>query len=1510
VRANLVDATGNTRTLAFNLQNPGIDYTVDFQRGLVAFNTTLNYAWTAAVAYKYVDASGNTRSVGYTPAGTFDFTSSNLAVPADGRTRDSAHLIQDFNTSNGTSGYQLMMMNHYSLGYQNIVNPQTDSGFLIKVFKTSGVEVPIPQPSNPVASDQIYLIDPHFGVIQFHNLYPFQGTSAAGDNPTPLYSNNFDPSRLDAYDALHNGRLGTSTQNDGNLYRIHVEFKSQITTFQLGHTGVIKDSEVIKKDGSKLRRDTDYTIDYDTGFITFMNPDSISSSTNITIAYEYMPFGGKYQSNLFGARAEYDLIPSKFSVGSTYLYNASQSPQDIPDITAAPTALSLIDADAKLSLNPEDFGMLAAPVLGKVKVPVSVDVTAEGAYSTYQVNTYRYSGENGLAMVDNFEGSDNVQTLPMDNNSWFPASAPVQMSDPTARHYVSQSVVFELGRIPLNSNDKKNQLRWDYSNLGSTSWDGFVYPISTSGTNMNGYRYVEISVFSGADATQQATLHFDLGIVSEDSNGNSRLNFEGDGLTLGPGDDVGILHYLFGFLGNGQRDVRPDPGPVQGIYPANYPKNYWGSDNGRLNTEDLDKNDHLDTMQSYYEYNYTLSPGWNFIKIPLTAYTNRLGDPLPTDQVQSANFLSFVKHVRLWASGPANGHASGFIQFESVQLTGNKWQPTVATNYVDGAGNQPGVPPANKFNAITISKSIDDSYVSNTNFFIYDQSNADQELRNERALSLEYNLNNQDVVAPGTSTLPAEAAYFLSRQLTTGTGFSYSNYTYLRLDLFKKTFTENGEVFFVRFGIDSNNYYQYNFLLDTVPVGTWHTIQANLDGSDQNRVSHFQAGVVPSLNQVTQISIGILNPNSLGQNEIIWINNLRVTDAQARQGKALRITSNTKISDVLTVGTDNRDVDSDFLSIDETPTGKQHNNQSSVNAAVTKYSFLPVKTGWSRTETFTQKEHRDDPSYTSNFAIPDITNETINGEVGYTQISGMDVSFKASQSRKVTEYINQSYNINNQEKTSVLNPGLSYSLPKSLGNFSLGSSTFTGNLTLNNDQTTFDNNFITALNNTVTGLAGTNFAPRTDLYNRWTDSRQERYAYNGSYQPLNFISITPNFTYNQTSQRGFLTLYRFYAGLDPAYSPGNTRYFSDAYRVSNYDRTAKLDVNLLRIPSLTPTFSYSMSNARDYVNDTYSIPNGSLGLRTGFAPGDLVGWSQFPKFNLGRNYTESATFQHNPDEISDPISALDNQTLWWINPLTFTNTSPIFDGAFINSKTYTDTLNTTLYMGPDLSLSPQYTNTWSRKMNLSNFNTTKTLSVGSTLVWSRVPLLQKLIDLQSFNLDFQYKENQNFDTNNLETSRDTGYTANLTLPFRFSSDLSGSLTGGYITDMNQNGQDLDVIIFQNHYTAGGSIAYNLHMLEPIRLPDFWPFMGAQLKLEQALRVVDSLTVDSVRNTEQNITGQELNTDTITNDTTLDYSLWKNVLGNVKITNQWYYNRTLADKDYYALSLTLGLTATF
>lgn len=1495
----------SARNWAFNRYSPGVDFTVDHERGILTFTSAIQYSWSVVVAYRYYDSAGGVHSVGYTPSGDVDLTPDALVVPADRSTRDSAHLLQDFDPISGDTDTRMMIMNRYSLGYQNIYNPQLDSDFKIKIFTTSGEERQIPQPSDPLSAEKVYTIDPSFGTIRFRHLYPFQ-------EGTLYTSDTYDPNRRDAYNRLYNPRLGSAVLNSVSQYRIHVEFKNQISNFQLGHYNVIKNSEVIKKDGARLRRDSDYYIDYDSGYITFTNPDAIASSTEITVSYEYLPFGGKYQSNLFGARGEFDLVPSKLTLGSTFLYNASQAPQDIPDIGSSPSSLSLLDGDARLSLNPDDFSSLLTPVLGPAKLPLSLDASVEGAYSTYEVNTYRRAGENGVALIDNFEGSDNVLTLPTDNNAWFPSSAPVQLTDPIARRFISRSDAYELGRVPVNNDDKKHQLRLTYSGLSDGTWDGLVYSLASAGTNLHDYRYLEMSVYCEASAASPVQVRFDLGIVSEDANGNGAPgpDVEGDGQTQLTGYDVGIVNTV-AFVNNqrtwGRRPDGPDGRPPQfGIYPPDYvrwprvgsPTGYWGEANNRLDSEDLDRNDQLDTSQSYYEYSVTLSPGWNYLKIPLTQFTSRLGDNLPTSDVTSTTFLSYVKHIRMWLTGTTAAPSDGYVQFESLQFTGNKWQAQVAPGAQDRAGNPLSEPSPAKFNATTISRETDPGYVPNTNFYIYDKNNEAEELLNERSLQLTYSLDRDDVVDPDSPSLAGQSLYYLTRQLSTTTGYNYTNYRYLRVDVFKKVPTAYGESLFIRLGPDVNNYYQYTLSLDTVPVGTWHTLTMRLDGSDQNRLANFQTRVIPGLNQVKEVRIGILAPNGTGRPEALWLNNLRVTDGQSRMGGALRLTTSSKLADLLTVGTELRDVDSDFMTIDEAASGKQHVQSSGVNAAVTALTSLPVRVNWRRDANFTEPEHRSDPVFSNNYSTPDVSAEYLGGDVTYAQISGLDLRFSGERRDRNTEYLLQTYNVNNREHTLILTPQLSYTLPPQLFGWSLGSSTFNGSFGYQDQHTVYD-------------PYGVSLTSRSDLFDKWSHTRTESYSYRGNYQPIEFLSVAPGFTYNQVSGRGVLSNYSFYGDLAQRTETGAIRYFSESFRLAKVDRILSLTTKLQKLPVLRdPTVGYQMTLGRDYVSDIFT-PNGTLDLNLGLALGDAFGWSQFPLFNASRRYAMSGTFYHRQYETYDPISGLDPLHVWLFDLAHFEGTDPGYlDKAYTSSKSYTDSVGSLITLTSDLNLSPRYEFAWKRIGNQYNFTVSKNLSLGSRLEWSRVPYLTEWLSLTTLSLDYSYRRTQNIDASNTEILRTTSQTATLTLPSRFTPDLNGSLLLGLTTNVNQSGVDLKAATYQNQYLGEFNLGYNLLMLNPIRLPNFWPFNGAQIKIEQMLRLENTLRGEWVRNQAVNLYGQELETDLYRNETRINYSLWRNVLGDLKIGNEWFYSRTQDNKDYYAISFSLGLTANF
>ncbi len=1503
-----------TDNIFYNRLSPGIDYTVDYQLGIVTFTQPVAQTWSVAVAYRYTDNAGAEHSVGYDLNGEINLDYSTLNVPTDGKTNDNAHLIQDYNTSNPalSNNYIMMLMQRYTLGYQNIVDPQSDRDFVMKITKSDGEEYSLPLPTDTLNAEKIYTIDSTFGTITFRHDYPF--TADTLGNPSLRYkSDAYNNSLKDAYSSVYNTTLGGSNNSIANNISIHVEFKNTISTFNLSHWNVIKDSEVIRKDGLKMQRNTDYFIDYDTGFITFLNPDSIASSSDISITYEYLPFGGQYQTNLFGARAEYDVIDKRLTIGSTFLYNASQTPLDIPDVNSAPTSLAIYDADMQLNLNPKDFSDMLHPLFGDAKIPLSVNVSAEGAYSHYELNTYRKAGEDGVAMVDNMDGSDNVLSLPVGanaNNIWSPSSRPSTGSfpDPNQRKYIKPSVVYEYGRTPVDSNDKKHQLRWEYNGLNSNRWDGFVYPLSSSGSNLHEYRFLEMVIYSSAPSSTAVKLNVDLGLVSEDSNGNGKLNFEGDRQKKIEGYDVGPVNTIVGYdpITNqpviGRDQTAGNIG--EGIFPQGAPAGYWGDGNSQIDNEDMDNNDQLDTVESYYEYSVNLQPGWHIYKIPLSAFTTTSGAVNINPQDQA--FMSFVKHVRMWMTGQSAADQSGYVQFESINLTGNKWQPVVAPGAVDSLGNSISAVPSDKINTTAISLETDSQYVPNTYFYIIDETqNEQQQLLNEKSLKLEYNLTNRDVTDPADSQCNTPAYYFTRTLTTASQGYDYSRYRYLRLDIYKQTQTAAGEYVFVRLGIDDNNYYEYRLPLDQLqPISAWNTVTLELDDSDGKRKEVFGENILPGLNNIKTISIGVYNPNATSGVEAIWINNLRVTGARSKQGMAYRVSTATKWGDVFTIRTDHRDVDSDFFTIDQSPVGKQRQVSEQVSGSLTKFSFMPVEMSWSRNESYTEQENRDDFSYSNNFTNPDLTTETLSGSIGYSQIPGLDISVHTNRSRSVREYIVQRTQPNSIEETSSVNPQVSYSLPDRIFNFPIGTTTVSGKLTYTDTHTMYNQEDIDSLSNSISA--------RDAYYSRWEHSWEESYTYSGNYSPVRFLRLTPQFTYSRTRNRGFLSLYRYYYRDNYELNPAD-RYKSDELRNAQLDKIAKLNVNISSIPVLSPSLSYTMTNNRDYIQDSLSTP-GTLSIQSGINLGDILGWNAFPQFSFNETYTRSATYKYEQD--NQTIDQLDFQDQWLIDPKTFQDDDEKLNNAYINSRKKTDSLTTSVNFIPNVTLAPQYSTTWTKNMNTrDNYITTETESLGGTFNWSKVPSFDWLA-FQTLNLDYRYDLNKQLNAKNVVSTLNTTHTTSLTVPFRLTADLSGTLTGKLMTQHQASGDDLSKELVQNEYDAGISFNYNLNMVDPIRLPNFWPFNGALIKLEQTLRLTNYFNIKFTDNKEYyhnepiKTSLYNKNVNEYTNDTTINYSLWRNVEGDIKVTNQWYFDHIEVDHDYWAISVKAGITAVF
>ncbi len=133
----------------FDKQNAGLDYTVDYVRGIITFNKTINTNDVIAVNYKK-------------PDGTMLSTAAIGIIIKDG---DETAITRE-------------MKNYYSLGNTKLINDP--NMFIVKILDGSRNEV--------TSSAYLYDVDFDFGTIKFHTDLPFNPEAYLNNNPIHYYS--------------------------------------------------------------------------------------------------------------------------------------------------------------------------------------------------------------------------------------------------------------------------------------------------------------------------------------------------------------------------------------------------------------------------------------------------------------------------------------------------------------------------------------------------------------------------------------------------------------------------------------------------------------------------------------------------------------------------------------------------------------------------------------------------------------------------------------------------------------------------------------------------------------------------------------------------------------------------------------------------------------------------------------------------------------------------------------------------------------------------------------------------------------------------------------------------------------------------------------------------------------------------------------------------------------------------------------------------------------------------
>jgi hypothetical protein len=1538
---------GGPGAFKFNPQILGADFTVDYQKGIIKFNKTIASTYTIAVAYE-TNAIPGGFWVGYNAAhNDIDLTDDNLLCAVSGITDNQHHVIKDY-SSIGNTATQIshMVMNYYYMGATQIHDPADNTSFDIKVYNSSGNEIQIAKPwdSN---SPNYYTIDPDQGTLKFAAFYPFVKNAATSGQDlsysnTALNQDTTIGSDADAYNL--------DTAQVKSNYTIKLFYKYNIGAYKLDNFPVVAGSERIVVDGRQMKKDKDYQIIYETGDIVFTSQlqqgPTITSDTNITVYYEYSPFIQTYESSVYGGNIDYALFDN-LKVGGTFLNKSATQTTAVPDARSTNISLStpysglIGDLNTSFNLTKDNLNFILSslPLIGKTDIPVTYKFDGEKAWSDLNANTYNRTygttTEKGVAMIDSFEGADNTRPLSTDPGVWFPAAMPLDTDlgdgsglTTTARAYVTKDSYLGTGHAPTTSSatgisdtTAKTIMKFNFNNLTTVNWDAYRCVVSQAGESWHNFNYMEMWIKVTTSAPIR--INVDVGIISEDSNGNGVLDTEDT-------NNDGQLDY-------GEKDS----GIGNGIFPANALANantlggYWGDNDNKVDTEDMNNNGKLDITEQYYRYSVTAMPGftphselqfqgggqWVNIRIPLNQNSG-YNNVSSADQFYAANnqFLSMVKHVRLTFLGTSTTLASGAVELETLQFVGNSWAVSVQPNEADAAGNPIIASDASKLKFTTISKNSNpNDYTPNVNFFDY---STDADKTYEQSMDINYTLSKYDIDSYG------QPVYYITKPLnsSTGTGYDYSAYKYLKMDVFYKHRDPNssilpGRIVFLRVGSNTGlvtsptlvpqgvtvtgytDYFQYTEMLDNKQVinddGQWHTIKFRLDGSDKKRAAIGN----PNLSSITLLTLGFMNPNSQDASEEFYIDNIRLTDPQERQGSATYLSQVFDITGIasITHSYEDRDIDFDMSEDITKSQAKLHHTGNSVRITP---AFIPFLSGlyydYQNSRDYIEDKYKIDPSYIGPFNDSD--REAHSGYFSLNFIPGVTASTSASYSKSRNAYygldslgFDRSY-LNNTDKKLDIVPAAKWTLPQQLIFIPLGINSIDTSFEFTDENLQYDYSVYRDIPNTTAYT----YQPYWDIHFK------QRYRWDGSWNLFN-IMITPSYEYGNEKAKGAVT------GIFAVNSyTTNVINYSDSYLDLRRDILPALSIKFPEFAGFTPNISWNMTNRMDYTQGQLNT-TGKLELSTGAALSKL--WPKLPDIS---SYSVSVDVNETYNKTYDPAGfdkyrALDFERKWyvflWQMIYKEGEMRQLEDISYNGTITLTHSLRLNeIKFGDNFSISPYGTYTKTRPSQGKTLMEPKEswyLNLDPiTVMKITIPALEFLVKDQKLTATYSYRKDMTknpLDLRDITNNTDT-HNATMSLLYATPDNIINGNMG-----MVANGSKTKVgeVIYWNYKLMPSlTLNYTYKQVNPITLWDWIPFIGGKvIKFEQNLNLNSTLSVSFDRG----VSAARVETSTVTYSGSVggNYNILQNLTARANVMLTVVHDNVLEANSYKELSVSVS-----
>ncbi|HEX5633295.1 MAG TPA: hypothetical protein VFX50_08710, partial [Gemmatimonadales bacterium] len=217
------------------------------------------------------------------------------------------------------------------------------------------------------------------------------------------------------------------------------------STLNLNALQIREGSEQILLGGRVLERGVDYEIAYETGQVTFLNPDRLFGSGGavaVTARFEERGVFAIAPTSIFGLTGRYDL-GRRGAINVMGLYQREQSAFNRPQLGFEAAANLIAGGNAELHFRPNGLTRLLNDVLPTRSLAESfLDINAEVAFTKPDPN------RSGQAYLEEFEGESGI-AIPLRETAWEFGSVPL----------ASDGLPAELG-ISIFERDDAVQLIW------------------------------------------------------------------------------------------------------------------------------------------------------------------------------------------------------------------------------------------------------------------------------------------------------------------------------------------------------------------------------------------------------------------------------------------------------------------------------------------------------------------------------------------------------------------------------------------------------------------------------------------------------------------------------------------------------------------------------------------------------------------------------------------------------------------------------------------------------------------------------------------------------------------------------------------------------------------------------------------------------------------------------------------------------------------------------------------